>query len=177
MKTLKRRILSAVTALAVAAAGIGAVPDIGIKSPFIIAASAQGEVSVSTWAELKAAVDSAQNGAVIRLTQDVTNNTALANSSQSVIKVGSGKNITIDLNGKTMNRNRKGSHVDGEVLLVNGGTLTVKNGTLTGGWASSGGGIYSNGTLTMTGGALDDNQGIDAGGIFNNTGSAALKAK
>ena len=51
MKKLKKRILSAV-----AVAGIGAVPDIGFKSPFVVTASAEGEVNVSTWAELNSAM-------------------------------------------------------------------------------------------------------------------------
>lgn len=54
MKKLKIRILSTVTALAAAAAGIGMMSDIG--------ASADGEVEVSIWGALKPAVEAPQGG-------------------------------------------------------------------------------------------------------------------
>ena len=42
--------------------------------------------------------------------------------------IGEGKNVTIDLNGKTINGNV--SSADASVFIVKGGTLTLKNGTV-----------------------------------------------
>lgn len=55
------------------------------------------------------------------------------------------------------------------VFLVPGVTVTITQLTITGGLATSGGGIYNNGTLTLGSGVtVSGNQATNGGGIYNN---------
>lgn len=104
------------------------------------------------------------------------------------IPVPSGKTITLDLNGKTINRALTQGIANGNIVTV-AGSLTVKDesstdvaqqGKITGGWNStagsqSGGGILVNGigaTLCLEGGSITGNKSIGwGGGVKNDAGT------
>ncbi len=93
-----------------------------------------------------------------------------------VILVPSGHEITIDLNGCSINRNLEFAIANGEVIHVeNGATLNItdmnatsgKSGSITGGNSLDGaGGIYveTGGTVNLWGGNIEQNQTIGSGG-------------
>ena len=127
------------------------------------------EGPVDSWSLLRALVIGAPDGAVIKLTEDLT----AASDDTALTALGS-KNITIDMNGKTLDRNLTSASEDGSVFIVSAGTgLTLRNGTLTGGFASRGGGIRNSGTLVMTGCTMTGSAaGGEGGGICCESGSA-----
>lgn len=101
------------------------------------------------------------------------------------ILVPDGQNITLDLNGKTIDRALTQSANNGNVITVQGG-LTIKDssstseGTITGGYNKtggtySGGGILMKGTnprLTLEGGNIIGNKSADwGGGVKNEAGT------
>jgi hypothetical protein len=96
------------------------------------------------------------------------------------ICVPTGKYITLDLNGFTIDRNLNEPCSDyGGWVIANLGTLTIRDsgtgGTITGGYtgkfvdgSKSGGGIYNAGTLTLSGGTITKNaDGEKGGGVYN----------
>ena len=100
-------------------------------------------VTVDSWEALQNAVDNgSNNGKTIQLQNDIacTNNDSIKVDGDNVSE------ITIDLSGHTMNRNRSSSTGDGHVINVkDGANLTITSssdgGKLTGGHATDGGGI------------------------------------
>ena len=87
-----------------------------------------------------------------------------ADLNDNMLEVKDNVNVTLDLNGHTLNRNLNAADADGHVIIVNaGGNLTIKDssysqdGTITGGWANHGGGINNKGTLTIEGGNITGN--------------------
>lgn len=100
------------------------------------------------------------------------------------IRVPAGKNIILNLNGKTIDRKLSAAQADGRVITVYGNlTLndTAGGGKITGGKVSGannhGGGIYigdsgTYGTLTMNGGSITGNtaEGL-GGGVFVSAGT------
>ena len=131
---------------------------------------------VTSWQMLQMAINDAPDGATIMLDENIT-----AVYSQDVaLHVGSGKNLTIDLGGWTINRGLtdKDPLADGYVIL-NEGTLTITDrygiGIITGGNCSgAGGGIYNKGTLTFKDGNITGNSAATwGGGIYlpDNTGA------
>lgn len=71
----------------------------------------------------------------------------------------SGSGITLDLNGKTINRGGSG----GSVITVTGSLTLTGSGTITGGYS---GGVYvDGGTFTMEGGTISDNYATYGGGV------------
>ena len=124
---------------------------------------------VSTWADLKTAIDNASNGDTIALSADIINPTQ--NASDPIVIEN--KNITIDLMGHTINRNRTSSHNDGHVIWVKGtSNVTLRDsaggGALTGGYAENGGGINiaENATLNLYNVTVAGNTAEDGGGIY-----------
>ena len=129
---------------------------------------------VSTWAELKEAL--AEDGTV-KLMKKVT-----AVSSDLYLQVPSGKTVTLDLNGKIIDRQLSAPRVNGFVILVLGNlTLTDSGtgGTITGGYCNNalsgnceGGGIYvgKNAVFIMEKGKISENKaegpGASGGGVF-----------
>jgi len=96
------------------------------------------------------------------------------------ICVPTGKYITLDLNGFTMDRNLNDPCSDyGGWVIANLGTLVIQDsgtgGTITGGYtgkyvtgSKNGGGIYNAGTLTLSGGTITKNaDGEKGGGVYN----------
>ena len=126
--------------------------------------------NVNSWSQLQSAIDDGNYEKVIKLTDNIR-----ADSSQTRIRIYDGDIVTIDLNGKTLNRNRQSSDGDGHVIEVrSGGKLTVTDsaggGCITGGYATRGGGVNVNngGSFTLAGGNITGNQAEDGGGIYVN---------
>ena len=128
-------------------------------------------VEITGWAELQAAFSA---GGSVVLQQDVT-----AVASDSALTVPSGKNVTLDLNGYTIDRGLSSSEAktNGNVI-TNNGTLTItdssteKTGIITGGNnTGSGGCIVNAGTLTVSGGTLGGNSAREAGAVLNQFGA------
>lgn len=115
------------------------------------------------------------------------------------VEIPSGKAFTFDLGGHTLSRNLASADNDGNILYVNGGTLSVNNGSLTGGWdnwggaveisasgvfhaadvtfsgnkaAEYGGTIWNKGTATLTNCTISGNEAPDGPGIWNVAGAA-----
>ncbi|MBR6953899.1 MAG: Cna B-type domain-containing protein [Clostridia bacterium] len=119
------------------------------------------------WPELQAAINQAASGAVITMTGKAT-----ASAYDGALTIPSGKTITLDLNGYTLNRGLTSAKGDGQVI-TNNGTLTIRDsrggGIITGGYTSSdGGAIVNKGTLTLEGGTITGNRSNWRGGaVFN----------
>jgi len=155
----------------------------------LLCAVAQGawatDYNVGTDSELRSAIQN--NDANITVTADI-------DLSNSTLSIESGKTVTIDLNGHTLDRKlTKRGEGGGQVITVReGATLNLTGGTLTGGWGGAGGALVNEGgtvtladviitnnvaddrgggicnreggTLTMTGGAITDNGSNDNSG-------------
>ncbi len=137
-------------------------------------AAAQAEISA--WQALQTAINQAENGSVISLNEDVT---ALPEDSR--LKIASGKCVTLDLNGHTLNRNLPEYRANnGSVLYVQkDAILTIRNsgdqeGVITGGYHDNGGGILNDGTLILKGGSVTDNTSLGYGGGVYNQAKAHL---
>lgn len=99
-------------------------------------------------------------------------------STDGHLLVESGKTVTLDLNGHTLNRNL-GSAVNEGCVIKNQGTLTITGtdgGVIKGGNSSSGGGgILNEGMLTINGGTIKENKTTSLGaGIYNATGKTLI---
>ena len=124
----------------------------------------------SCWAGLNVLLS--QEGTVT-LTKDYK-----AVSTDGHLLVESGKTVTLDLNGHTLNRNL-GSAVNEGCVIKNQGTLTITGtggGVIKGGNSSSGGGgILNEGMLTINGGTIKENKTTSLGaGIYNATGKTLI---
>ncbi len=126
---------------------------------------------VTTWQDLQDAINGYTEGSVIRLTSDVT----CDNNKRLDVNKDSNKNVVIDLNGHTINRNLENNKKeDGHVMQVHKGSLTITdstgtNGKITKGYADNGGAIYikEDATVTINGGTITDNQAdVDGGAIY-----------
>ncbi len=127
----------------------------------------------------------ATDGGTVRLLNNVTadsnghfayGDNAGFSKTGGYIVVPANANITLDLNGWTLNRNLSSYTNSGQVIdLI--GTLTItdtsdtKDGVITGGYASVGGGICLSGTvsgtnptLIMEAGTISGNNALDGGG-------------
>ena len=125
------------------------------------------------WESLQGAINGASDGATITLGNDV-----FGGSTVKALHVASGKNVTIDLNGHTIDRGLAGGDAmkDG-CVIKNEGTLTIKDseggGKITGGNSTGeGGGIYDSGTLTIEGGSISGNKSAKwGGGVYLSNGA------
>ena len=149
----------------------------------------EGKVVSTDWINLQRAINAAITDDYIILTKNYT-----ADDSDKTLTIPSGKTITLDLNGFTLD----GSGEIGAIIRVSSGAvLTItdsvtnadKQGTITGGSASAienygemtleadkikgnsadnyGGGIDNRGTLTITGGEISSNTSTNGGGVYN----------
>ena len=111
------------------------------------------------------------DGANIQLANDI-------HMSNSTLVIGGGKTLTIDLNGKTLDRGLTSRDFDhgGQVITVRkGGTLNLSNGTLTGGYGGNGGGLVNEeGTATLTNVNITGCKADQRGGGISNYGTLTM---
>lgn len=131
---------------------------------------ARADAAIDSWSALQAAIDRAGAGEVIALTEDLT-----ALEGDVTLTVPAGKRLVLDLNGHTLDRNRKVRDKNsGSVITVEAGAIltlrdSVGTGVVTGGSHDNGGGILNRGTLIMEGGRITGNAALhDGGGLVNN---------
>lgn len=135
---------------------------------------------LTTWSQL---YDALQAGGVAFLGADVTCGTGDgAHASSGPLTVPSGKTVTLNLNGHVVNRNMSSADSYGEIIDVEGGSLTLMDsdptaahsnsslpsgGVITGGnGINYGGGVYvDNGTFVMNGGTIFGNSAYSGGGV------------
>ena len=115
----------------------------------------------------------ADSGGIAKLLADIT--------LTATITVPEGKKLTIDLNGKTLDRGLSECAEDGSAIHVSpGATLILKDttntnaGVITGGAAIMGGGIWNEGTATVSGGRILGNRASSEGGGIYNGENASL---
>ena len=138
---------------------IGAMPFAAITA---FAANAKTETAL---------VNAANKGGEVKLTKDI----ALSD----VLRIPTGKEVTLDLNGKILDRGLTDCVDLGSVIRVEpGAVLTIKDssnnnsGVITGGASWNGGGICNHGTLTLESGTISGNKALHekyggGGGIYN----------
>lgn len=134
-----------------------------------VALTLRSLISVDNDADLRIAVDF--DGANIQLSGDIK-------MSNSTLVIGGGKTVTIDLNGKTLDRGLTSRDFDhgGQVITVRkNGTLNLSNGTLTGGYGGNGGGLANeNGTATLTNVNITGCKADQRGGGISNYGTLTM---
>lgn len=111
--------------------------------------AAVAEVGGTNYPSLQEAIDAAQDGATVTLLTDATADATIA----------AGKNITLDLGGKTLTNTNAGKAT---LTISKGATATVKNGSIVGGTGFYT--IQNNGTTTLE----------DVTATAGNTGSSML---
>ncbi len=142
--------------------------------------SGENVVIGSAWSSLQGMLNT---GGTVTLNRDYT-----AAESDTALQIPSGKTVTLDLNGHTIDRgfsiNDEGVE-NGNVITVNG-NLTLKdsgsNGTITGGNLfngndSNGGGVIVNGTFTMEGGKITGCVSAQSGGGVYVAGNGTFTMK
>ncbi len=136
----------------------------------VTATSLGNIIEAENWNDLQEKLNNYSDGQVIKLKNDIT-----ASGSNDRLKVNKNKNVVLDLNGKTLSRNRSSKNNDGHVIEVFDGTLTINDssssnlGKITKGYAKNGGGlnIHKEATVIINGGQITDNKATNGGGIFN----------
>ena len=134
-------------------------------------------LGVNSADELKTAISN--NVSVIKLNED------LALDADETIAIGAGKDVTLNLNGKTITTVSDGTSGNRNAFDVNGGKLTVENGTITTkheganmGWGSSTNvfNVTNGGVLNIKDAIIENLGGSDmAFGIhLNNWGEVTL---
>lgn len=125
--------------------------------------------NITTWAQLKAAMESATEPTTIVLTQDI-----VATAEDKVIRPAE-TSIVLDLNGYTLDRNLSEPSDFGCVFFMQGYSgidLTIKDsspaktGVITGGYATGCAGCIElvSGSLTLLGGTITGNKTLYYGG-------------
>ena len=130
-------------------------------------------VIVSGWSSLQGKIDNTQDGKTLKVDKDYT-----SNSADDPLKLDH-RNITIDLDGHTLDRNLGSEQGDGHIFEVQGySALTIIDssangnnpgtGTLTGGYAENGGAIniHDGSTCIIKGGTITGNSADDHGGAI-----------
>ena len=132
----------------------------------------------SAWQALQAAIDEAEDGDTIYLSEDT-----IAPKGAAMLTIVTGRRITLDLNGYRLDRNLKEPNADSNIGCVlyiqEGGFLTLRDssekaGIVTGGCHANGGGIQNRGTLIMESGCVTGNRAINSGGGIANYGMMIL---
>ena len=129
---------------------------------------AWAQTNVGTDTELRNAIT---NGANIKVTADI-------DLSNSTLEIPSGKTVTIDLGGNTLDRKlTKRGDGGGQVITVReGATLNLSNGTLKGGWGGAGGALVNEGGMVkLVNVSIINNVADDrGGGICNREGGTLV---
>ena len=128
------------------------------------------------WDELQELLTAAESSGTLQLTRDYT---AVAGVDVPLTFTG---NVTIDLNGHTIDRGLSSSSAAADGFLVSvasGSSLTINDtgsgGTITGGNVNgNGGAIINAGTLTVSGGTITGNSATGNGGAVFNTGTVTI---
>lgn len=139
--------------------------------------------SESTWSRLVELITDAESGDEIKLEHDY-----VAGDGDERLLID--KNLTIDMNGHTINRNLMEAVAEGQVMkITKNDTVTIKNGTITGGYNLGtdgnidGGGIYNLGHLTLSNVTVTNNHSLKkayntysgrGGGIYTGQGSTLI---
>lgn len=123
-------------------------------------------ISVDNFDDLREAVQF--DGANIQLAGDINSN--------DIVGIGNNKTVTIDLNGKTLNRGLTSLATGhGQVVVVEeGATLNLSNGTLTGGFGGDGGGLENKGTANLTNVNITSNHADNRGGGISNRSTLTM---
>ncbi len=95
-----------------------------------------GEV-VDTYASIQDAVDEAKAGDTVKLVADTTEKVTIGNDDK-----GNGKNLTLDLNGKTLTTPEELGEEAGAINLESNAKVTITNGTMTGPNGGKGACVY-----------------------------------
>ena len=136
-----------------------------------VAQAAWAQTTVTNESELRNAIT---DGANIVLGNDIT--------IKKEMEIKANVSVTIDLNGKTLDRGLSKQASYGHVLKVlSGGSLTVNDssgdnsGTIKGGYTGTGGAINNAGTFILNGGSISNNNcEKKGGGIWNQSGGTAI---
>lgn len=125
-------------------------------------------LDVTTWEQLRLAI---YYGKSAVLGADIT-----GGETDSFLDVQ--KNVSVDLNGFTLNRGKVSKAETGNVFKIAAGfTLTItdssgsNNGKITGGSSEYGGAFYNNGTLNIESGTITNNSSSKSGGTVYNNGT------
>ena len=131
---------------------------------------------ISTWSALQEALDGVEKGGTVTLYGDIR-----ANANDPSLIIRAKKDVTLDLNGYTLDRNMIKAKADGYAIFIeDGGTLTVMDGSgnnkgkITGGASVNGGGIYCAGTLIFQSGTVAGNKATEKGGGIYVSGTATI---
>lgn len=131
-------------------AGIIAVLSV-LNFLFIPVSAAEGDVTVSSWADLQSAISNASQATTIVLDGDID-----VARNASAITVEAGKNITLDLNGNNIVRSTNGRapRPAQSFFNVNGAFTLVGDGSITGSNDASAIVVGANGEFTMNAGTI-----------------------
>ncbi len=129
-----------------------------------------GYTSVSKWDDLQYALQYSK--APIELSDDWPEEPPVKNDP---LTIDSGRDITLNLNGKTLSRKISVASPNGNIIQINGGKLTLedtsqyKKGKITGGNTTGKGGgvsVVNGGTFFMTSGTITGNRAAQGGGVY-----------
>ena len=184
--------------------------DVSSTTDVKMMAEGQEASLVSNWEHIQDLIDHAPNydannpSATALTIQLESGKTYTALSTNSNLNIPSGKNITIDLNGQTLDRGlndqayatngnvftvasgssltitgsgyiQGGKNNDSGGAFINNGTLTINSGTIQYCYANGdGGGIYNDGTVYIQGGEFLSNGATFSGGGICNTGTGEV---
>ena len=128
---------------------------------------------VGTWSGMITAISQTNSGDTIKLTDNIT-----AESTSNPLVFSVVENVTLDLNGHTIDRAADTSSDLGYVIRMESGSMTIKNGTIRGGKSNQyGGGIYmTGGALALSGVTVTGNSSGYGGGIRVQDGTLTLGA-
>lgn len=122
-------------------------------------ALAAASIGTAKYITLAAAIAAAKDGETVTLLKDVTENVEIAKE----------KNLTLDLNGKTLTNTGAGKAT---VTIAKGATATVQNGSIIGGTSYYN--IQNNGTATFTG--VTATAGNTGSSMIDNFGTLTIES-
>ncbi len=134
------------------------------------------QIRILTWKMLQEAINTNPEGTVLQLAADIR-----AEKTDTHILVDGGRNIILDLNGHTMDRNLASGSYDNVVTVGTGSSLTVQDsigsGVIRGGHPNKygkGGAFSVTGKLIIEGGTIRDNYAYYGGAAYVGAGGQLL---